>query len=90
MSSLISVRFWPPGRSGFAPEHSTLIDLVGSIGQGPDVVTQDGVRTEDLPALLRRRIESLRPILESLRADSSAPDVQELAQDLVEYLAGEG
>jgi hypothetical protein len=67
-----------------------LTDLVGSFGPNPDVARQDGVRPEDLPALLRSRVESLRPIPESLRADSSAPDVQELAQDLVEYLADEG
>jgi hypothetical protein len=63
-----------------------LIDLVGSFGPDPDVVTQDGVRPDDLPDLLRERIEGFRPTLEILRADPSAPHVQALARDLLSQL----
>ena len=45
-----------------------LIDLVGSFGPDPDVVTQDGVPPENLPALLRARVEVLRPILSVAQA----------------------
>ena len=64
-----------------------LIDLVGSFGPDPEVITEDQVRPQDLPALLRERIEYLRPILEELAADPSAPEVQALARDLFECLA---
>lgn len=63
-----------------------LIDLVGSFGPDPDVVVQDGVRPEDLPAVLHERVEGLRPTLQILVADSSAPDVQNLALQLVDCL----
>jgi len=64
-----------------------LIDLVASFGPDPDAITQDGILPEDLPAALRARVETLRPILQGLMADSSAPDVQALARDLIECLA---
>jgi hypothetical protein len=67
-----------------------LIDLVGSFGPDPDVVADHNIQAEDLPALLRERVETLRPILEQLLADSFAPDVQALARDLIECLAPEG
>ncbi len=67
-----------------------LIDLVGSFGPDPDVAPVDHTRPEDLPEALRARVESLRPILEQLRADPSAPDVQSLARDLLECLAHKG
>jgi len=64
-----------------------LVDLVGSFGPDPDVVTQDGLRPEDLPVVLRARVEVLRPTLDRLTADVLAPDVQALAQDLLDCLA---
>jgi len=64
-----------------------LIDLVGSFGPDPGVIPQDGIRPEALPAALRARVEVLRPIIQTLAADSSAPDVQALARDLVNCLA---
>jgi hypothetical protein len=64
-----------------------LIDLVGSFGPDPDVVMQDGVRPEDLPAMLRASVEDLRPTLQILVADSSAPEVQRLAGELLDCLA---
>lgn len=67
-----------------------LLDLVCSFGPDPDVVSHDGVRRDELPNLLRSRVRSLRPILDGLIADSSAPDVQKLAQDLVQHLTDEG
>lgn len=66
-----------------------LIDLVGSFGPDPNVVMQDGVGPGELPAVLRTRVDELRPTLETLIADSSAPDVQALARDLVDCLAHE-
>jgi hypothetical protein len=66
-----------------------LIDLVGSFGPDPGVATQDGIRPEDLPDVLRTRVEGLRPTLETLIADSAAPEVQALARDLVDCLARE-
>jgi hypothetical protein len=67
-----------------------LIDLVGSFGPDPEVAAQDGFRPEDLPAVLRAHVQELRPTLHCLMGDSSAPNVQALAQDLVELLDEEG
>jgi hypothetical protein len=64
-----------------------LIDLVGSFGPDPGIATQDEVPPEDLPALLRARVEAFRPTLQRLVADSSAPDVQSLARDLIGCLS---
>jgi hypothetical protein len=64
-----------------------LLDLVGSFGPDPEVAMDDEARPEDLPALLRARVERLRPLLEEIVADSSAPDVQALAQELIECLS---
>jgi hypothetical protein len=63
-----------------------LIDLVASFGPDPDVITQDGIQPADLPTALQGRIEVLRPTIRRLTADSSAPDVQALAQKLLDYL----
>jgi hypothetical protein len=67
-----------------------LIDLVGSFWPDRAVQIDDGLRPEDLPAALRARVETLRPILQRLLVDSSAPDVQELAEELSQCLAKEG
>jgi hypothetical protein len=64
-----------------------LIDLVGSFVPDPDAIPEDSMPPEDLPTALRARVERLRPILQTLMADSSAPDVQALARDLVDCLA---
>jgi hypothetical protein len=65
-----------------------LIDLVGSFGPDPGVTMEQGAPPEDLQALLRDRVATLRRLIERLRADASAPGVQELARDLLEILAG--
>ena len=66
-----------------------LIDLVGSFGPDAGATMEEQVRPEDLPALLRAGVEQFRPILEQLLADPSAPDVQDLARDLLECLSNE-
>lgn len=63
-----------------------LIDLVGSFGPDSEVLAQGELQPEELPALLRSSVERLRPVLQALAADSSEPELQRLAQDLVGYL----
>jgi len=64
-----------------------LVDVVASFGPDPDVIAQDGVPPEHLPGLLRERVEVFRPTLDKLVVDSSAPEVQSLARDLIDCLA---
>ena len=63
-----------------------LIDLVGSFGPDPEIEAQGELRPDDLPMLLRASIKQLRPIIEDLAADATAPDGRALAQELLGYL----
>jgi hypothetical protein len=66
-----------------------LVDLLGSFGPDQDVAEGGPARPEELPAVLCARVEQLRPTLEQLVADRSAPDVQRLAKEVIECLSGE-
>jgi hypothetical protein len=65
-----------------------LIDLVGSFGPDPQVTLDPEGGLDDLPARLRDRVATLRPLVEHLGADASSPGVQALARDLLKLLAG--
>lgn len=67
-----------------------LIDLLASFGPDPDVLSQDDMQPEQLPVLLKSRVESLRPILENLVSDQSESEVPRLAQDLLKCLDDRG
>jgi hypothetical protein len=64
-----------------------LIDLVGSFAPDPDIVLQEGTQHEDLPAMLRARVEELGPTLQMLAADSATAEIQNLAEQLLECVA---